>query len=176
MNMPAGEGPRPSCLRHDVIWDSLRLFDLDEEEKSNRIDLAWNPRNKYLADEVFYFDIKEHGCDQPSLLARVTVCRGGIVDQTVRKSTFHLLHFGDWGLARTMQFVVRVINSLGWVYTYDDLGHIDDNPRLESFASSGVLSPPEVIEIRESVYDVRWSFDPGTVNAARTKGYRLCWG
>lgn len=41
----------PSCLMHDVSWDTLRKIIGGTREDT--IDLAWNPRNKFAADTHF---------------------------------------------------------------------------------------------------------------------------
>ena len=47
---------RESCLRHDVAVHSLVRFAGTSNEFGDN-DLAWNPRNRFLADEVFAIDL-----------------------------------------------------------------------------------------------------------------------
>ena len=49
---------RQSCLRHDVALGSLVEFDGSTSTHSfGENDLAWNPRNRYLVDELFAVDL-----------------------------------------------------------------------------------------------------------------------
>ena len=44
-----------SCLRHDVAYGSLVEFVSTSDY--GEVDLAWNPRNRFLADELFSIDL-----------------------------------------------------------------------------------------------------------------------
>ena len=44
-----------SCLRHDVAYGSLTKF--KDTPSARELDVAWNPRNKFLADELFAIDM-----------------------------------------------------------------------------------------------------------------------
>ena len=122
------------------------------------LDEAWNPRNKYLADERFFTDIKGNGCQNPG------------PDAT----------WSGWCLlpsiaqAFVMQFGVRVVNSKLWPYTQYDLEHIDDNYQFAEYYI------PSVDNIRVSKpsdrqFAVSWTYDPGTVRETTVSEYRLCW-
>ena len=60
VNVGIGEdtiGRLAACLRHDVAYASLQLAEASQpEEEANWLDLAWNPRNRSLADESFLVD------------------------------------------------------------------------------------------------------------------------
>ena len=45
-----------SCLRHDLAYGSLVEFDGTTNDYDDN-DLAWNPRNRFLADEMFAIDL-----------------------------------------------------------------------------------------------------------------------
>ena len=64
------DSPLPSCLKHDVAWDSLRKFIGTSDDA---IDAAWNPRNKHLADTRFFLDIATHGCQQSGNIVAILV-------------------------------------------------------------------------------------------------------
>ena len=46
---------RASCLRHDVAYGSLVKF--VPKSDFGEVDLTWNPRNRFLADELFSIDL-----------------------------------------------------------------------------------------------------------------------
>ena len=48
----------PSCVKHDVAYASLQKFS-GEGDSPDELDSAWNPRNKYLADYEFLYDLLE---------------------------------------------------------------------------------------------------------------------
>ena len=63
------DGPKPSCLKHDVAYASLQKFGgydtvrpLTSKPNDKELDEAWNPRNKALADALFKADISKYGC------------------------------------------------------------------------------------------------------------------
>lgn len=158
------DSPLPSCLKHDVAWDSLRKF---IGASDDTIDAAWNPRNKYLADTKFFIDIAVHGCQQQfNLLATIVQwCNSPKILQ-----------------ALTMLFGVRAVNDksvAGWVYTHYDLDHIRSNftfaeyniPHTTSVAVQTVSSSL----LHQTGYKVTWRYEPGTVSTAVVDQYRLSW-
>ena len=48
------------CIRHDVAWNSLQEFadDPSNTDAERRIDSAWHPRYKFLADAVFLIEME----------------------------------------------------------------------------------------------------------------------
>lgn len=148
------QGPVPSCLKHDVAWDSLRKF---EGTSDDTIDLAWNPRNKYLADERFYADIKANGCQYPTWRSRESWC-----------------YLPSLAQAFVMQYGVRNINSKLWPYTSHDVEHVEGDPKFVEY------SIPRVTNVRVSKsgdrsYKVSWTYNPGTIRQVTVSEYRLCW-
>ena len=149
------DAPIASCLAHDVAWDSLRKF---EGGKSNDVmDVAWNPRNKYFADELFYADIKKNGCYLPSAASWLFCRLSRSVDQ-----------------AFIMQIGVRSINTKQWVYTEYDEGHIEANPRFAEYRIPSVKNVT-VSKPGNRKYRVNWTFDSGTVSDVSVSQYRICW-
>ena len=177
------DAPLPACLKHDVSWDSLRSFEEEPGEENNiGIDQAWSPRNKYFADELFYFDIKEHGCQNSSWIARQLLCAGGFVDNLIGIELFMIrmdLIRHDTTLAAAMQVGVRFINPnyLEWVYTQYDLEHIDANPKFTVYNIPSV--PKDGVSVTSPLtgtYRVSWTYNAGTVRSAAVNEYHLCWG
>ena len=150
------DGPVPSCLKHDVTWASLRKFE-GGDESDDPIDSAWNPRNKYLADEKFFADIKRNGCQNPTWNAEEFWCDRPSIEQ-----------------AFIMQFGVRVINSKDWPYTDYDLEHINSNYGFAEYDIPNVTNV-SVSQPSDGAFAVSWTYSPGTVSAATVRQYKLCW-
>ncbi len=148
------DGPIPSCLAHDVSWDSLRKF--EGGESNDTIDIEWNPRNKYFADELFYFDIKANGCYLPSAFA------------------WPICHMGTPLLSIMMQIGVRTLNDKVWVYTEYDEGHIEANPRFAEYRTPSVENVT-ISKPADNKYQVSWTYDPGTVSSVTVSQYKICW-
>ena len=151
------DGPVPSCLKHDVSWATLRKVVGGLEDDT--LDIAWNPRNKYASDEQFFFDIKAHDCQSPSILARETWC--------------YLPGFIQAGV---MQFAVRHLNDKGWVYTQEDREHVIANPKYT------LCSPPvpnvgtlRLTQQSEGIYAVSWQFEKGCVTSLAVHYYKVNW-
>ena len=143
------DGPVPSCLKHDVTWDSLRRFE-SGTSNINEIDKAWNPRNKYLADSIFYADISVNGCDY-STWNSGDFC--SLVPNTLK--------------AFIMTIGVRHMNSLSWPYTQYDKDHIEQNSLYMRF------DIPSIFDVAISTsnnapkkYIVTWRYNSGTANTA----------
>ena len=177
------DAPLPACLKHDVSWDSLRSFEKEPGEENNiGIDQAWSPRNKYFADELFYFDIKEHGCQNSSWIARQLLCAGGFVDNLIGIELFMIrmdLIRHDTTLAAAMQIGVRFINPnyFEWVYTQHDLDHIDANPKFMVYDIPNVpKNGVSVTSPSTGTYRVSWTYNAGTIRSATVNEYHLCWG
>ena len=100
------DGPTQACRKHDVNWSSMEIF--DSTSAGHAIDKAWNPRNKYLADEIFFEDIQGNDCQESSWLGNLW-CRW--VTPVSRERALTMLHG------------VRVINNLGWSITEADIAH-----------------------------------------------------
>ncbi len=99
----------PSCLKHDVTYGSLQRFagagdDGNRDPDASELDETWNPRNKSLADSKFKADITRYGCQNPSVIARETIC--GFPN--------------DW-MATLYYWAVAIVNDKGWPVASEDL-------------------------------------------------------
>ncbi len=74
---PALDGPMPACLKHDFAFNGLQRFagEAGEDSWGDELDTTWNPKNKALADLRFKADILKYGCQNPSDIARDTICQ-----------------------------------------------------------------------------------------------------
>ena len=118
------DGPLPSCLKHDVAFDSLKKFAGPTAGKSNgdELDAAWNPRNKALADAKFFADIQKYGCQDYGWYADTTVCPpnniyGHKTNRDLAQFYWHAVAIG----------VTIFPTHRGWPVTGFDLIDIRDN-------------------------------------------------
>lgn len=165
---PDSDATLPACLKHDVVWDSLRAFVSNTPDDT--LDAAWNPRNKYLADEEFFSDLTSYECPRVRTgIANVKVINEWCVTTVVAR-------------AFVMQFAVRNWNDKsneGWVYTRYDLDHIDSNYEYTSYNIPSVTNvtvsrfPARLPH--QTAYKVSWRYAPGTVSGATVDEYRLVW-
>ncbi len=162
---PAWQGPVPACLKHDVVFSSLQKFAGDNSgtEDSSSLDLAWNPRNKHLADSVFLVDIIEHGCQLESGYISEAIC---ILDAIRMIEQAHLMH---WAVNR--------MNSKGWPVTTHDVQHTVANQR---YVACSVPQVSDVLVERDyglfaQVFEVSWTYQSGCVSDITVNRYRICW-
>ena len=107
------QGPVVSCKKHDVAYDSLQKFVIDEgqDERDDGdpdiLDETWHPRNKALADSKFYVDILAHGCQEQSGFIATRMCR----------------NLPNSAIAEIYYLAVSRINDKGWPVTAQDLDH-----------------------------------------------------
>ena len=162
------DGPLPSCLKHDVAWGSLRKFVVNDtdgitanDENDDTLDETWNPRNKFLADEKFFADIKANGCQ----------------NRTPGAAPLAWCALPSLVQAFTMRYGVRNINSKDWPYTSYDLGHIDADAQFTEYQIPSVtnVSVSKSESLLTNDYIVNWTYSPGTVQTAAVFAYRLCW-
>ena len=106
------QGPVPSCLKHDVAYDSLQQFDsagadypLAAKPDSEELDSAWNPRNKALADYKYKADITRWGCQDQSGRDAAELCR------------LPMEFYAEWPYFRA----VAHVNNKGWPVTNRDV-------------------------------------------------------
>ena len=141
------EGPVPSCLKHDVAYGGLQKF--AGADSTTELDEAWNPRNKYLADQKFRLDIEKYGCQNESAGARILVCGNDRTD---------LADFYHKGPAR--------VNHKGWPVTKQDVRHanISGGPKFVSCASSQLPNATAVTARQNKLrITVNWVFQSGCV-------------
>ena len=111
------QGEKAACLKHDLSWGTLqRSIDPESEDSATELDSTWNPRNKHLADAVFYAD---NLCQDISV--RTTCLEDTDIfwaAQTIEWSSSEAAR-RTWGVAEA--------NDLGWPVTSADLAHARDN-------------------------------------------------
>ena len=162
---PAWQGPVPACLKHDVVFASLQKFAGDNSgtEDSSSLDLAWNPRNKHLADSVFLTDIIEHGCQLESGPISEAIC---ILDAIRAIEQAYLMH---WAVNR--------MNSKGWPVTTHDVRHTVAN---QEYVSCSVPQVSDVLVARHyglfaQEFRTSWTYQPGCIGNITVNRFRVCW-
>ena len=158
LNLITPQGPKPSCVKHDVAYASLQDFVDDPPGKSDKtLDTSWNPRNKHLADAKFHSDILKYGCQASNLSLR------DIVWCNDKKSLADYMHYG-----------VNKLNNKRWPVTKHDIIDAEGSQAFEVCAvptlSNIELSPHQDRSVR-----VSWSYSNGCVSNISVDYYRLCW-
>ena len=97
-----------TCRKHDIALATLQ--GMIGTSNDRELDLAWNPRNKLLADLKMRSDITRFGCNYGSLAANFTACQVG--------ASF---------LAERMFTAIHKWNNKGWLYTVHDERHVESN-------------------------------------------------
>ena len=150
------QGPVPSCLKHDVAYDSLQRFDsagpdypLAAEPDDAELDSAWNPRNKALADLKYKADIRKWGCQDQSGNDALVLCA---------------LPSGFYAEAPYFRAVARV-NHKGWPVMDRDIAHIAAQPSFINCAEPVVPSVRDLEATRSGWWriTVTGTFAPGCV-------------
>ena len=139
------DGPLPSCRKHDVNWSSLEIF--DDRGSGHFIDRAWNPRNKYLADQLFVEDIYQYDCQQMSDDA-TGWCTNPTRDSMSR--------------AETMVWAVRFFNNKGWPITTADVAHAHANRQFYE-CDIPRLSGIRMEYVSDWAFRLHWNVDKGCV-------------
>ena len=126
----------PSCVKHDVSYASLQKFS-GEGDSPDELDSAWNPRNKYLADYEFLFDLLEDAenwsvISQARCLSSYRLsfafgmaCQIALTQEVTLKRAYAV----HWGVA--------TINSKWWVEGWS-LTDADKADALSSVPDNGV--------------------------------------
>ena len=142
----------PICRKHDVAYATLQK--LVGEHDGNELDLAWNPRNKHLADAVLKADLNKHGCDQRSALASITLCSFGVPTSSIHWFVNH------W-------------NNKGWPVTQQDIDDTEIHPR---FRLCGIPTLTNVTPTnRNPDFEVSWTYSPGCLSGITVDYYKFCW-
>ena len=151
--------PLAACLKHDVAYASLQKFSGSTvgQENSNELDTAWNPRNKHLADAMFFDDILEQGCSaKPLTSAYSEWCSLAALEQ-----------------ASIMHWFVNKWNSKTWPVTEEDIAH------TVKYGRFGVCQVPDaVVESltrKDRTIIANLNYSPGCVSGITPDYYRLCW-
>ena len=154
------DGPMPACWKHDFAYNGLQRFAgiADEDAWGSELDATWNPFNKALADLRFKADVLKYGCQNPSNIAKVSVC------PRERK------WLGDkyfWGVAEynDKNWPVTSADLRGFSTTSEELMRREHDLRYERFEICSEIVFPEIENMRvvpngKSV-TLAWDFKPG---------------
>ena len=155
---PVFNGPVPSCLKHDVGY-SLQRFagGAPDGAWDTELDEAWNPRNKALADLKFKADIMKYGCQNPSAVALISVCR--LSNKDLAENYF-------WGVAH--------VNHKGWPVTQEDIHHVEAFPQfLECGGPKIVVGDSGFSHQSDWTFTVDWQIQRGCVQDLAIQ-YEFC--
>ena len=152
------QGPKPSCVKHDVAYASLQEFvsESSSEVAADKLDTSWNPRNKHLADAKFHADILKYGC------------------QTDTSNTdFEELCSDKEELAAWMHWGVNKVNNKKWPVTEQDIEHSESS---QSFVECEVpnMSNVRLNRLARGV-QVSGTYSVGCVPSITVDYYRFCW-
>ena len=121
-------GEAAACLKHDLTWGSLPKFESPNSATvSHDLDLAWNPRNKFLADSIFLLD---NICDSGSSLSRET-CLDNNEDFWFYLGSniyYALLVALGYGEDVTRAHLVAEENHYNWPVTDSTRAHVIGSP------------------------------------------------
>ena len=155
------------CIRHDVAWNSLQEFadDPSNTDAERRIDSAWHPRNKFLADAVFLIEMECAGFR--GLQRRQCLSDNPDFWEVVGKLGT------TWARHRT-KFVVEA-NDFAWPIAYQDVVHARQQPRYVVCD----YPVPRASNLRltqiGSSYRASWSFEPGCAVGLDDVRFNLKW-
>ncbi len=155
------------CIRHDVAWNSLQEFDGDPPNSNieRRIDSAWNPRNKFLADAIFLIKLT---CAGYQGLERI---------QCFSENPDFWEVVGKLGttLARHRAKVVVEKNDLDWPIAYQDVVHARQWPRY--VICDNPVPRVSDFDLRQagSSYRATLRFEPGCAVGLDDVRFNLKW-
>ena len=155
------------CLKHDIAYASLQRFVADTEQPAVTLDVAWNPRNKYLADHFFLID---GICGMDVGEQRRDCIPQAASDQSVIATLFH----AGWWLPKISHFGVSELNDKGWPITQQDVDHARENVEYLSCDISRVNQVVIAHDTGQS-FDVSWSLNHGCVDDIVINSYRICY-
>ena len=155
------------CLKQDIAYASLQRLIADTGQPSATLDVAWNPRNKYLADHFFVID---GICGMDVGEQRRDCIPQAASDHSVVATLFHT----GWWLPKISHFGVSEFNDKGWPITQQDVNHAREN--LE-YLSCNIPNVSQVVMDHGTGrrFDVRWSLNHGCVDAIVIDSYRICY-
>ena len=146
-------------------------------DSADELDSTWNTRNKYAADERFFFDIKENGCEQPSDAAEAFWCVEDNPPSPSSLMSMVQLVMTKSSQAHIMQTGVRHVNAKNWVYTDQDRDHVISNKFFVE--CGGPLHKAANITFQKlsnkDEFKVTWTLDKGCVSKIKVKEYVLHW-
>lgn len=147
--------PLYACLKHDTVWDSLRKFVSDPPGESDRLDEAWNPRNKNLADQIFLKDLQNFPCKKPEtqeylIHKKYKEC----LDNVSKRASVYFRAVADR-------------NDKGWPVTSEDVADGKRRPWFISCRSPQFpsVTSPEGSSVNK-VLTVEFDLEPGCVVGA----------
>ena len=155
------------CMKHDIPYASLQVMIPDDGTPAATLDIAWNPRNKYLADHLLLVD---GICGM-----RVGELRRKCIPEAAEDHSIveTLLKVG-WWLPKITYFGVGDINHKGWPITKQDAVHAKRN---FEYLSCDVPKVDQVVieHISDRTFEASWSLNQGCVQDITVHLYRLCY-
>ncbi len=112
-----------ACNRHDVAYGTLqRIYAEEVDTEGDVMDDAWNPRNKYLSDDIFRKEIARYGCDH-LVVGGLQQC-GSLSKRSLANAYFA---------------AVAGINSKGWHLSVQEVTDAETTP-----LRFGICNPPTI--------------------------------
>ena len=116
------DAQRAACLKHDIAWGSLQAMggdtslshdEKDEDNDGDELDETWNPRNKHLADWLYYVDNVCQGVGHRS------TCLGD-------RDNFWEASMSAWLRSEHNRrtWAVAEVNDHNWPVTQEDIDHV----------------------------------------------------
>ena len=154
------------CLKHDISYASLQVFIADSGKHSETLDVAWNPRNKFLADHLFVIDgiCGMRVGEQRRECVPEAADNHGILDT--------LMHM-SWWVPKLNHFGVSGINDKGWPVTKHDVAHAKQNMEYLS-CDVPKISNINIVYRSGRDFDVAWTPAPGCVQDISIHSYKFC--
>ena len=138
-----------ACLRHDLAYGSLTEFIGSSTTTAYaENDLAWNPRNRFLADELFAIDL---ACASATRDAENTCVRVGRGEFTWRELELRISWIGSRTVSGTFRFLSDKFFGVKVPVTDLDIAHARETPR---FVQCNMPS----IEVTDVRVENRWTF------------------
>ncbi len=152
-----------ACLKHDLAYDSLRRLVLlgNQEPGSDDIDAAWNPRNKFLADDLFLVDLEcsgKIGVDRQECL----MGNQSFVDIIANNVYAKLRHLG-----------VSNVNDKNWPTTQADEDHTSSDMQYLA-CNVPQLTSVRIDESTSGLFNASWGILHGCADVD-IESVELCW-
>ena len=171
---PGLDGPMPACWKHDFAFNGLQRFagEADEDSWGSELDVTWNPKNKALADLRFKADILKYGCQNPSNIAKNSVCT---------RTNVEMADWYFWGVAER--------NHKGWPVISKDLRGFTTDPetlilqepdlRNEHFEICTEPVFPDISDVRVvpsgDTVTLSWNFQAGCTAELSDVEFNATW-
>ena len=154
------------CMKHDIPYASLQILVADSGTPSETLDIAWNPRNKFLADHLFVVD---GICGMKEGKQRRECISEAADDHGVLET---LLHVG-WWVPKINHFGVSGINNKGWPITEQDAAHAKRNLKYLT-CDVPRISNVNITFRSGREFDATWNHIPGCVQDITINSYEFC--